>query len=135
MLRSQSINFFTMFTMVMLMLAIQTTNTKAAELYNEGDFPIWLYSLNKEGELGPIGPGEALDGIEWKKTKKWVISLAQSDSISAAERRVGAKWAAVCDLESAQMKGKNHGTWDGKKIVFNASDGKDYTCFGNNKWE
>ena len=52
-----------------------------------------------------------------------------------AEEQVGAKWAAVCDLESAQMKGKNHGTWDGKKIVFNASDGKDYTCFGNNKWE
>ena len=99
------------------MLAIQTTNTQAAELYNEGDFPIWLYSLNNEGDLGPIGPGEALDGI------------------SAAERRVGAKWAAVCDLESAQMKGKNHGTWDGKKIVFNANDGKDYTCFGNNKWE
>jgi hypothetical protein len=106
MLRSSSINFFTMFTMVVLMLVIQTTNTQAAKLYNEGDFPIWLYSLNNEGDLGPIGPGEALDGIEWKKTKKCVISLAQSGTISAAERQVGAKWAAVCDLESAQMKGK-----------------------------
>ena len=132
MLKSPSINFFTMFTMVML--AIQTTHTQAATLYNEGDFPIWLYSLNNEGELGPIGPGEALDDIEWKKTKKWAISLAQSGTISAAERRVGAKWAAVCNVEAPRFNGKNFGTWDGKKIVFN-SHGSEYTCSGNNNWE
>ena len=46
-----------------------------------------LYSLNDEGNLRPIGPGEALDDIEWKKQQSGLFHC--HSVISLGQRRGG----------------------------------------------